>query len=354
MSLIADPFVARRTPVARRIRAGMPYVLLAIMLVVFFVLPEVTGNLTSSFNLFNALQMWSSVGLLALGIGLTMIAGEFDLGALGTYAVAGMVAIKVGENGAVLGIAAALAVGLGVGLAQGLIIARLRINSMPVTLGFYIALLGATAAISNSQSVSFSNFEVGATLDAAKLELLSWRSLIAIGVYAAVIVVMRFTPVGREIRAIGGDRRASRVVGVQVDRRLVGVFVTSSFCAALGGSLLAYSLATAIPDPGTQPMTFAVTAVLIGGVSLVGGTGNALGIACGALVLSLLQELFSVLAAPNYLESIVTGALLLVATVLAAPELRARWKSLQAPRVGRGSQAAPPATPGERAHGGPG
>jgi len=313
----------------------MPYVLLAIMLVAFFTLPRLTGRSATSFNIYNSLQVWASVGLLALGVGLTMIAGEFDLGSLGVYAVSGMIAVKVGEHGALLGILAAIGVGLLVGLVQGVLVARLRINSMPVTLGFFIALLGTTQALSNSMSVSFSNLGAGMALDAAKLVFFSWRSIIAIALFAAVIVAMRYTRFGREVRAVGGDRRASRIVGVEVDRVLISVFVISGLCSAVGGSLLAYSLATAMPNPGLTPLTFAVTAVLIGGVSLVGGSGSALGVALGAFTLSLLKELFSVMAAPDYYEAIVRGALLVVATIIAAPALVSWWKSVRAPRVGR-------------------
>lgn len=332
MSAIAETLENRKS-LARRLRLVMPFALLVVMLIAFFVLPALDGRELTTFNLFNATQNWSSVGLLALGVGLTMIVGEFDLGALGIYAISGMIAIKVGESGALLGVLAAVGVGVFIGFVQGMIIAKLNINSMPVTLGFYIALIGATAAISDSKSVSFSNLDIGLKLDTTILELFSYRSLIAIAIFAIVILAMRFTKVGREIRAVGGDRRASRLAGVGVDRTLVGVFVTSGFCAALGGSLLAYSLATAVPDPGVGPLTFAVTAALIGGVALTGGVGSGLGIAAGALTLSLLQELFSVLATPQYVSSIVYGSLLLIATIIAAPELAARWRSLRAPRA---------------------
>jgi ribose transport system permease protein len=151
-------------------------------------------------------------------------------------------------------------------------------------------------------------------------------------VFALVFVVMRFTRIGRDVRAVGGDRRASRMVGVEVDRVLIGVFVASALCSALGGILLAYSFATALSNPGLFPLQFAVTAAIIGGVSLAGGVGGALGIAAGALTLSLLQELFSLLAAPTYLSSLITGILLVLATFVAAPDLAARWKSFRSPR----------------------
>jgi ribose/xylose/arabinose/galactoside ABC-type transport system permease subunit len=323
----------RRTPLSRRVRASMPYALLAIMCAALLVFPQFAGRQASPFNVYDALQLWSAYGLVALGVGLTMIVGEFDFGVLGVFALCPMIAVKVGELNLWLGFGAALALAALVGFLEGAIVAKLRVHSMPVTLGFYIALLGANIAIGNSQSVSFSNLDVGSALDAVRFYIWSWRSMIALIVFALVFVTMRFTHVGRDIRAVGGDRRASRMVGVEVDRVLIGVFITSAVCSALGGILLAYSFATALSNPGLYPLQFAVTAAILGGVSLVGGVGGALGIAAGALTLSLLQELFSLLAAPTYLSSLITGVLLVLATFAAAPDLSARWKSFRSPRA---------------------
>jgi ribose/xylose/arabinose/galactoside ABC-type transport system permease subunit len=321
----------------------MPYFLLAAMVTTFLVLPHFSSRQASIFNVYNSLQLWSAYGLIALGVGLTMIAREFDFGVLGIFALCPMIAVKVGEYNVLLGFVAAIGVAALIGLAQGLIVAKLRLHSMPVTLGFYIALLGANITIGHSQSVSFSNFDLGAALDDTKFQILSWRSIIAFAVFALVFVVMRYTHIGRDIRAIGGDRRASRMVGVEVDRTLVLVFVTSAVCAALGAVMLAYSFATALSDPGLAPLKFAVTAAILGGVSLVGGIGSVAGVAIGALTLSLLQELFSILAVPTWVSSLITGALLVLATIVAAPDLAARWKSFRTPRV-REAKAAGMAT----------
>lgn len=326
---------SRRTPVSRRVQTVMPYVLLAVMAAVLLALPLFSGLRATAFNVYDSLQLWSAYGLVALGVGLTMIAGEFDFGALGVFALCPMIAVKVGEYNTLLGFAVAITAAAAVGFLQGAIVARLRLHSMAVTLGFYIALLGATMTIGHSQSVSFSNLDLGSALDDMKLQIFSWRSLVALAAFALVFLVMRYTHLGRDIRAIGGDRRASRVVGVEVDRVLILVFVTSAVCSALGGTLQAYSFATALSDPGQAPLKFAVTAAILGGVSLVGGVGGALGIAVGALTLSLLQELFSILAAPTWVSNLITGALLVLATIVAAPDLSARWKSFRTPRATR-------------------
>jgi ribose transport system permease protein len=271
-----------------------------------FMLPQFAGRQASAFNVYDALQLFSAYGLVALGVGLTMIVGEFDFGVLGVFALCPMIAVKLGETNLFLGLGTALALAALVGFLEGAIVAKLRVHSMPVTLGFYIALLGANIAIGNSQSVSFSNLDAGSALDAAQFYVFSWRSIIALLVFALVFVVMRFTRLGREIRAVGGDRRASRMVwgrgGPRADRRLRRV----SYVLGAGRHPARLQLRHSAFESRALSAAVWVTAAIIGGVSLAGGVGGALGIAAGALTLSLLQELFSLLAAPTYLSSLVT------------------------------------------------
>ncbi|WP_294569121.1 ABC transporter permease [uncultured Arthrobacter sp.] len=309
----------------------MPYVLLVVMLLVFVVLPVVAGQQVTSFNYYNLFQVFASLGLLSVALGLTMIAGEFDLSVLGTYAFAGLVAVKLGADDPVVGLLAALVLAALIGALQGALVAWFRLPSAAVSLGVYIALLGLTATISDSKTVPYNNLNVSDVLDRQYLEIFSLRSIIAILAVAAIAVTMTYTRFGRDVRAIGSDRRASLRIGVRVDSILVVLFVLSALLSALGGSMLALSLAAATPDPGFDPLIFALTAVLLGGVSLRGGTGTVLGIAAGILTLSLLRELLTVLATPTYVSSLATGGLLLVVAFAAAPGLNAWWLSMRRP-----------------------
>jgi ribose transport system permease protein len=224
-----------------------------------------------------------------------------------------------------LGIAAALAAAIVVGLAQGGLIAGFRLNSMPVTLGGYLVVLGITYILGHSKSVLYDNYTVGLRLDEPVLQIFSIRSMVSLGIFVVAVLVLRYLRVGRDIRAIGGDRRAARVAGVPVDRLLVGVFVVSALGAALPGALLSYSLATASPtNIGFDVLTFSATAALIGGVSLSGGKGGPAGIAAGVLSLSVLQEILAILRSPDYVSSLITGGLLLVVTIVWAPDL-SQW-----------------------------
>jgi ribose/xylose/arabinose/galactoside ABC-type transport system permease subunit len=309
----------------RRLQRVLPLVVLGAIALAMLSLPLYhEGTTASTFNVYNDLQSFASLGLLALAVGLTVIAGEFDLSTVGMYGLGAMLAVTFGADSPLLGIVVALAAAVVVGLVQGGIITRFEISSVPVTLGGYITLIGVTSVISDGESVAYGNFDAGIWLDQTVATFFSPRSLIALGLFVAVGVFLRTSHVGRDLRAVGGDRRAARAAGVRTDRVLIGVFVTSACLSALAGALLSYSVATALPDVGVTPLIFAVTAALIGGVSLSGGQGTAFGIAVGALALGLLQELFAILASPDYVANLVQGALLLLVVAVDAPDLRRR------------------------------
>ena len=307
-----------------RFRAGdvAPFAILALMVLALALLPVFSEYSVRTANVYNVFQNFSSYGLVALALGITIIVGEFDLSVSSIYLLGGMVAVLTGADSPVLGILAALGAAVLVGLVQGGLIAGFRLNSMPVTLGGYLVVLGITHLLGNSQSVLYENFDVGLKLDEPIAQIFSIRSLVSLGIFALAAIVLRYLRVGRDIRAIGGDRRSARVAGVRVDRLLVCVFVVSALGAALPGALLSYSLSTASPtNIGFDVLTFSATAALIGGVRLTGGKGGAFGIAAGVLSLSVLQEILAILRSPDYVSSLITGGLLVVVTIVWAPEL---------------------------------
>ncbi len=305
-----------------RARALAPYVILALMILALALVPAVTQYPVRTANVYDIFQNFASYGLVALALGVTMIAGEFDLSVSSVYLFGGMVAVLTGGGSPLAGIIAALGAAIAVGLVQGGLIARFRLNSMPVTLGGYLIVLGITYILGHSKSVIYNNYTVGLRLDKPVLQIFSIRSLISLGIFVVAALVLRYLRVGRDIRAIGGDRRAARVAGVPVDRLLIGVFVIAALGAALPGALLSYSLATASPtNIGFDVLTFSATAALIGGVSLSGGKGSPVGIAAGVLSLSVLEEILAIIGSPDYVSSLITGGLLIVVTIVWAPEM---------------------------------
>jgi ribose transport system permease protein len=301
------------------VATALPFVLPVLMLVALFLVPPMMGRTANIFSVYNSLQSFSGLGLVALGLGLTMIIGEFDLSVVGTYALGGMIAVKLGVDSPVTGVLAAVAVCSVLGALQGVVVARFGINSMAVTLGGYLVALGLTGTIGDNKSLAYLNFDLSARLNQPVAEVFSVRSLVALAVVVVVIAVLMATRVGRDMRATGGGRRASRTAGVRVDVIVTLTFVASAALAALGGALQSYGLATATSNPGLSPLIFGVTASLLGGIALTGGRGTPLGIAAGAVGLCFFSQLFTTLATPQYVISLLTGGLLIAVTVSATP-----------------------------------
>jgi ribose transport system permease protein len=310
-----------RTTQLGRPEALLPLTAVGITVLAFALVPTYTDSSLESFDVYNTFQIFARLGLIALALGLTMIAGEFDLSVVGTYALGGMLTVQAGQEHYALGVLAAVGAGAAIGLAQGGLIAGLKLPSMPVTLATYIALLGLTSALSGGLTKTYSNTAVTLWVDQTVLTFFSPRSLITLALFALAAVVLACTRWGRELRAIGGDRRASRVAGVRVERLLIGTFVASGMLSALGGSLLSFSLGSANPDPGVQPLILAAAAALLGGVSLAGGRGSVLGLLGGITAVTLLAEITAVAALPAYVAQLFYAGLLGVIVIVDAPDL---------------------------------
>ncbi|GIJ46148.1 ABC transporter permease [Virgisporangium aliadipatigenens] len=327
----------------RRPETLLPLTALGITVIAFALIPTYTDSDISAFDVYNTFQIFARLGPIALALGLTMIAGEFDLSVVGTYALGGMLTVQAGQENFAYGLLAAVGAGAVIGLVQGCVIAGLKLPSMPVTLATYIALLGLTSALSGGLTKTYSNVSVTLWVDQTVLTYFSPRSLITLGLFGIAAVVLTYTRWGRELRAIGGDRRASRVAGVRVGRLVVGTFVASGVLSALGGSLLSFSLGSANPDPGVQPLIVATAAALLGGVSLAGGRGNTLGLLGGILAVALLAEIVTVAALPLYVTQLFYAGLLGTIVVIDAPDLhsalirqraRLRFESARPSRAG--------------------
>jgi ribose transport system permease protein len=324
-----------------RAEVSIPIVAFVVVLAAFLIVPSnFYGHESSSSDYYNTLQGFAPLGLVALGLGLTLLAGEFDVSVLGMQALGGVVAVKAGESSGALGVVVAVAACCLLGLLQGTMIARLKLQSLSVTIGTYVALIGFTNVLAGNETLSFGNIGASLWVDQTIATWFSPRSLIALGAFAVAIVVLGATRFGPEIKAIGSDRRASRVSAVPVERRVAALFCCSGGLAGLAGALLAYSNASASLDPGLEPLILATAAAVLGGVSLKGGRGTVWGLLLGALAVAFLQQLFSITALPSSTTQIVFGVLLLLVVTIDAPGLRTTLTSVFA-RIREGASVNP-------------
>jgi ribose/xylose/arabinose/galactoside ABC-type transport system permease subunit len=306
-----------------------PFVLLVTIVVVLAMVDAGQGRFLNRSTVFSVLQQFATIGPVALGLGLSMILREFDLSVGGMLSLAGCIAVMTGGDAPMLGIALAMLAGLAAGLIQGTIMVWLGLSSVGVTLGGLLTLGGIAYVLTANQTIGYDRMDVAMLVNERLLGIFSLRNLVAIAVFAIAALIMGWTRIGRDVIAVGSDRRAALVAGVGVDRIVIGVFAASGVLTALSGSLLSYSLAAASPVALADTLIPAAAACIIGGVSLAGGKGAPLGIAGGVLVLCVLRSGLTAIGVPPYMHDIVTGGVLLAVALLDADDLERRLFALQ-------------------------
>jgi simple sugar transport system permease protein len=274
-------------------------------------------------NLINVLQTMSEIALLVLAQTIVLVVGKMDLSLESTFGLApGIAAYLTIAGGQGLGllpggwaIPVTLAVGVVIGVINAMLIVRFGLNGFIVTLGMLIVLRGLLTGISGGQTFfdlppsmmylgSTTWFGVPASI---------WLCLL---LFAAGVVVLGFTSIGRSLYAIGGNIDAAKAAGIRTDRVLFGALVTASLLAALGGLLLSGRLASVAAAQGNGAIFTVFAAAVIGGVSLNGGRGTVFGAFTGILLLYLIQNVLTLAGVPAQWIGALNGAIILVALVL--------------------------------------
>src|SRR5262245_2535683 len=313
--------------------SARPFWLLAAIVLAFCLVDWGHGRFVNRATAFSVLQQLATIGPVALGLGLTMIAREFDLSVGSMMSLAGCVAVMLGAAHPLVGLAAALMVGAISGVAQGAIMVALRLSSVGVTLGGLLTVGGIAYVLTDNTTIGYPRMDIAMLVNEPVLGILSLRSTVAIALFLVATFLFFLTRVGRDVTAIGSDPRAALVAGVGVDRIVIGLFAISGMLTALAGALLSYSLAAASPVALVDALVPATAAAIIGGVSLSGGRGTPVGIAGGVLVLAVLRSGLTAIGVPPYVHDIVTGGVLLAVALLDAPELQRRLRALRRARA---------------------
>jgi ribose transport system permease protein len=245
-------------------------------------------------NLLNVVRQNSMLGLVALGMTLVILTGGIDLSVGALLAVAGVVAALASPNGAGTAIVAGIGTATLLGLVNGWLIARARIQPFIATLAMLIAVRGAVLAATGEQSVRVSRAATGITwLGRGEIGPVPVPIAILVLAYAAGWLVLRYTRFGRSIYAVGDNQDAARLLGLKVDRVLIGTYALSGALAGLAGVILAARLGAGQPVAGTGWELDAIAAVVVGGTLLTGGLGGAGSTLTGVLLLGVIFNLFN-------------------------------------------------------------
>ena len=279
-----------------------------------------SSNFLSPEYLLQQLKVASFLGIIATGMMLVVLLGQIDLSVPWSVAAGGMMSCALAGHPGSIG---ALAVPFGilcgalVGLVNGAGVAYLRIPSMIVTLatnavtqGLMVVYTGGFSP-QDSASKSMHYLATGFLVPGVPNAVIVW---LIIG--AGAVFTLNRTAFGRAVYGVGNRERAAYLSGIDTRRTVLIAFIISGALAALGGVLLAGYASKAAQSMGDAYLLPAIAAVVLGGTSILGGSGSYLGTVMGVILITLLQSILSVLQMPEFGRQIIYGAVIIAMLLL--------------------------------------
>lgn len=303
----------------RLLTALQRHPLLVLLVLVVGAFQLATGSFLDPANLRGVATDAAAVGITAVPLALLVISGYLDLSVGSTLALGGLVAgwLAGGHHQSLaVAVLGALVAGAAVGAVNGLLCCYVGLSPFIVTLGMLTAVRGLDQQLF---PLPLSGFGGGfAWLGGAGFAGLPMPVVIAAVVFAAGALFLACLPAGRHVFAIGVNREAAHLSGIDVRRSPFALFVITGAAAALAGAVKASVLDSVVS--GTSGAGFeltVLTAVLLGGVALTGGSGSVFGVLLGVLFLGSLQNGLTLLGVPTFWQQIAQGLALVVGAALA-------------------------------------
>ncbi len=302
-----------------------PVIFLILLMGVFAILEP---RFLSPLNLFNVMRQISITGLLAIGVTFVILTAGIDLSVGSLLAFAGLVGAAVAKGGFAdrfavgagvdagnpfwLAMLAAIAVGLAGGVVQGTAITRLKVPPFVVTLGGLTAFRGAALLFSGGGPIS--GFDSDYTWwGQGRIGLVPVPAMLFVGSAVLAHLTLRYTSFGRHVYAVGGNPAAAELMGVNVRRVTMSVYVISGFFAGLAAFVLSARLSSAEAVAGIGFELTVIASVVIGGTSLFGGIGSVLGTVIGAMLIGVLTNGLVLLNVSSFVQQILIGFIIVLA-----------------------------------------
>ena len=296
---------------------------LVLALIVIVIVGAVTASDTflSINTLLTILRQASIIGVISIGMTLVIIAGGIDLSVGSVMGLASVVAtIAVVQDLAddlhwVVMVVIALAVGLAAGLINGIVIAYGKVVAFMATLAMLVAARGLAEILANKRTLQVRDrgFIQFMNLDLLGVDMLIWIFAI---VAALGWVLLNRTTFGRRTVAIGGNREAARLAGINVKRHLMWLYAISGLCAGIAAVMILGRTTAGTSTHGQLYELDAIAAVVVGGTLLVGGRGTITGTVFGVLIFATLSNVFVQNNLPSSVQAVAKGIIIVVAVLL--------------------------------------
>ncbi|GAB3276259.1 ABC transporter permease [Sinomonas notoginsengisoli] len=301
---VSDERIGRRNPVQKLLtRPEVGALVGAIVLFIFFSVVAPTFLQPSSFA--TVLYGSSTIGIMAVGVSLLMIGGEFDLSAgvavISSALSASMFSWYFSMN-VWIGVLLALVVSLGIGFVNGWILVRTKLPSFIVTLATFLMLTGLNLAltrliggsVSSPSIADMDGFSAAHAIFASSITIAGVEVKVTVFYWVVLVLIASWillrTRVGNWIFSVGGDANAARAVGVPVTKTKIGLFMGVGFCGWLLGMHNLFAFNTVQSGEGVGNEFLYIIAAVIGGCLLTGGYGSAIGGAIGAFIFGMANK----------------------------------------------------------------
>lgn len=278
-------------------------------------------------NFVNVVRQAALINILGVGMTLVILTGGIDLSNGAVLALSSCVSAIYMKSGGPFGIgcAIALAIGLGCGMINGLMVARFFIPPFVITYAMMFFARGLAYIVLKGQimygfSKGFRFFGAG------HLFGIPTPILISAVIFFIFYLLLRYTPFGADVYALGSDEESSRLSGVKTQSRITLVYALSGLLSAVGGIVYTSRLNAAEPVIGEFFPLDAIAAVVIGGTPLEGGEGGVVGTMIGALIITVIINGMNLLSVPSLLQSFVLGGVILA--MIAVQSYSGRLKGL--------------------------
>jgi ribose transport system permease protein len=295
-------------------RRARDYAVLGCLVALAVALSVGSDSFLTSENLINLLNGNVVLGLTALGATLVVIAGGFDLSNGALYALSGVISAWVAVRvDPVLGLLCGVLAGVVLGAANGALISTLNLNSFLATLATGLMFGGFALYITDGFLVDVTRFGVFTTLGETEVLGLPLPVVILLAATLVTGFVLQVTHFGRHVYAVGGNAEAARLSGISAARVRIGVFAASGLLAAMAGVIDVAKTGTGQASAGGTIPLDAISAVVIGGTSIMGGRGSVWRTVIGVLLLALIHNGFNLLNVAPYFQNVLTGLIIIVA-----------------------------------------
>jgi len=314
-------------PVGRNL--GLVVALLVIVIVGAITAPT---SFMSVDNILVILRQASIFGVVSIGMTLVIIAGGIDLSVGSVLGLASVVATLAAVQDLadnlhwVFIVIIALAVGLGAGLINGIVIAYGNVVAFMATLAMLVGARGLAEILADRRTliVSDRGFISFMNADFLGIDVLIW---IFVLVAALGWILLNRTMFGRRTVAIGGNREAARLAGINVRRHTMWLYALSGLCAGIGAVMILGRTTAGSSTNGTLLELNAIAAVVVGGTLLVGGRGTITGTVFGVLIFSTLTNVFVQNNLSSSVQAVAKGVIIVVAVLLQQRFARPSGKS---------------------------